>query len=121
MCPRVCKGCTGPYVFLSWSSSGGGRNSRSHVNVYCRAPGVGLERMDWLTLLEKRDEHERFELPWAIGNLGLSSIGLWYLLGVPLAAWLAWNRARSRRQSVPGIDRRIAQLDSELRSASLPR
>jgi hypothetical protein len=119
-CPMVCDGCTGPYSYLKFHTSGSGGDS-DHFFVYCNDPGGSVMSMhrSWGGLMNNMEANAEYELPGGGFTLWLTSLPC--LTPVGFFFWLIYRfatsqkrvaRAREVKERIAVAERRLAAVGS---------
>jgi hypothetical protein len=116
-CPVVCDGCTGPYSYLQYHTSGTSGES-DHFCVYCNDPGglVMSKHGNWSELINSQEAFDQYELPGGGFTLWLTSLPCWTPVGIFL--WLLYRLKTSgkRREQARQIRARIAEAERRMAS-----
>lgn len=114
-CPATCEGCTSPYVWHSWTSSGTGGDSDT-IKVYCQHDE--LVSTGWLEMMANLDANARFEVAGGLMGIVLSSIATWFVAGMLLAWWWRRKDTTTQRARIPELEAKLQRLDEELGPAT---
>lgn len=114
-CPASCDGCTSPYVWHSWRTTGSSGESNS-TKVYCRHDE--LVSTGWSEMMANVDANERFEVTGGVMGIVLSSIATWFALAIVLVAWWRRKAVAADAARIPELEAKLQQLDDELGPAT---
>jgi hypothetical protein len=117
-CPSICDGCTGPYTYLSYHTSGSGGDSDT-LNVYCNDPNGVVASMhgNWMELINHQQENAVFELPGGGFTLWITTVPCFVPVG--FLGWVAYRarsgrnrgeQARRLRATIAEAERRLAAV-----------